>query len=226
MDIDSKNIQSMFNNISRRYDLLNKVLSFSQDKRWRKKTIKLAELESHHTVLDLATGTADIMAEIIKQDIVNDIIGADFSIDMLKHAKKKIKTHRFIASDAHYLPFKPNLFDRVFIAFGFRNMTDKERALSEIANILKDDGRLIILEFSEPTNRIFAAIYRFYFRKILPLIGAIVSRDSNAYTYLPESVYKFPKRDILDNMFRSIGFKNISFTPLTLGIVTIIIAQK
>jgi len=226
LDIDSKNIQSMFNSISKRYDLLNTVLSFAQDKRWRKRTIQLADLEPNHTVLDLATGTADMIDEIIKQKIVKDIIGTDFSIDMLKHAKKKIKTHKFIAADAHHLPFKPNIFDRIFIAFGFRNMINKEKVLLEIHNILKANGKLIILEFSEPTNKIFAMIYRFYFKNILPLIGKLVSGNSNAYTYLPESVYKFPKRDILDNMFRSVGFRNISFTPLTLGIVTIIIAQK
>lgn len=226
MDQKSKTIQNMFNNISKRYDLINRLLSFYQDKRWRKEAINLADINELHTVLDLTTGTGELIKGVLKKVIPKYIVGADFSVDMLNIAKEKISEEDFVAADAQYLPFKNELFDRILISFGFRNIMDKDLALKELHRVLKKDGRLIILEFSQPRFKPLATIYNLYFNNILPYIGGIISGNSKAYAYLPASVYRFYKKDELYELIEKARFDNIKFSELNFGIVTITTAIK
>lgn len=226
MEQKSKEIQQMFDNIAGRYDLLNRLLSFRTDVRWRKKAIKLAEIKSGHTVLDLACGTADMMLEMNRRVQGITLIGGDFSYNMMKIGQQKFPMGAFAVSDAHNLPYKDGAFDRMTISFGFRNVTDKPRGLKEMYRVLKPGGRLCILEFSQPEGPIFSRLYRLYFTKILPFIGGIISGDRKAYEYLPDSVYKFPKRDVYRKMVLDAGFSEVRFNPMTFGICDATICIK
>jgi len=222
----SRNIQQMFDNIAHRYDLLNRILSFRRDVAWRKKAIKLMDIKKGQRVLDVACGTGDMITELRKQIGFVDIVGTDFSKNMLVKAVEKGVDADLLAGDAHFLPFKNKSFDKIMIAFGFRNVTDKEQGLSEFYRILKDDGRLCILEFSQPEGPLFGRLYKFYFRKVLPFMGGIISGNKNAYEYLPESVYKFPKKDLYKAMILNAGFKKVEFNPMTFGICDATICYK
>jgi demethylmenaquinone methyltransferase/2-methoxy-6-polyprenyl-1,4-benzoquinol methylase len=169
LENQSKNIQKMFNNIAPKYDLLNRLLSFRRDVAWRKKAISLLKIRENNTVLDLACGTGDMMIELLNTIPTVNLIGTDFSINMLEIARKKNITQPLLAGDAHYLPFKDETFDRIMIAFGFRNVTDKPKGLEQMCKVLKPGGILCILEFSQPENPFFATIYKVYFTKILLL---------------------------------------------------------
>lgn len=226
MEDKSKQIQSMFDNIAGRYDLLNRLLSFRRDVTWRKKAIRKMEIDKNMLVLDLACGTGDMILELQKQVNGVNVIGADFSKNMLCAAKKKGVSAPLLAADAHFLPFKENTFDRIMIAFGFRNVVDKDKGLNNLYRVLKPGGRLCILEFSHPEGVIFSKIYKFYFTKLLPFIGGIISGDRNAYSYLPDSVYKFPKKDVYEKMILDAGFDKIEFNPMTFGICDATICYK
>lgn len=226
MEKKSKEIQDMFNNIAPKYDMLNRVLSFRTDVRWRKKAIKLVGIEDGQTVLDLACGTADMMIEIDKKDADIKLIGGDFSYNMLHIGKEKFTKGMFSVSDAHKLPFKDESFDRILIAFGFRNVTDKPVGLKEMHRVLKPGGKACILEFSQPEGFFFSKLYRLYFTKILPFIGGILSGNRKAYEYLPDSVYKFPKKDVYKNMIFEAGFADVDFNPMTFGICDATICKK
>lgn len=226
MEQKSKEIQQMFDNIAGRYDLLNRLLSFRTDVRWRKKAIKLAEIKSGQKVLDLACGTADMMIEMDRRIGNIELIGGDFSYNMMKIGQQKFSTGMFSVSDAHNLPFADGSFDRITISFGFRNVTDKEKGLKEMYRVLKPGGRLLILEFSQPEGPIFSRLYRLYFTKILPFIGGIISGNRRAYEYLPESVYKFPKKDLYRKMILESGFNDVKFNPMSFGICDATICYK
>jgi len=222
----SKQIQSMFDNIAPRYDLLNRLLSFRRDVYWRKKAIKLLNIEKGMLVLDLACGTGDMTLELQKTITDVKIIGADFSKNMLDVAKAKGIKNPLINADAHFLPFKDQTFERIMIAFGFRNIVDKEKGLKELFRVLKPGGVLCILEFSQPEGKIFSKLYRFYFLKVLPFIGGLISGNKNAYSYLPDSVYKFPKKDIYEKMILDAGFEKVEFNFMTFGICNAAICKK
>ena len=221
----SKKIQEMFNNIADKYDFLNGVLSFALDANWRKIAIRLSDIKKDHKVLDLACGTGDMIAEIHKQHPNAFIYGADFSVNMLHISQKKLNNVPFTAADAHNLPFKDNSFDRLTMAFGFRNVTDKARGLAELYRVIKSGGKVCILELTKPENKVTSFFYRLYFMHILPLIGGIFS-SRNAYKYLPDSVYHFPKRKEYRQMIENAGFRNIHFKTLVFGAVTIVIMEK
>lgn len=222
----SREIQEMFDDIAHKYDFLNRVLSFRADVRWRKKAIKLATIKPEHTVLDLACGTADMMLEMQTRVNGATLIGGDFSYNMMKIGKEKFNQSVFSVSDAHCLPFKTNSFDRMTISFGFRNVTDKPKGLKEMHRVLKPGGKLCILEFSQPEGFFFSRIYRLYFTKILPFIGGLISGNRGAYEYLPDSVYKFPKRDAYRKMVLEAGFADVDFNPMSFGICDATICHK
>lgn len=226
MEEKSKQIQNMFDNIAPRYDFLNRLLSFRRDVAWRKQAVTSAEIKPGMKVLDLACGTGDVTVEIKRQAPEASVISADFSVNMLFIAKEKIPEGLFSGADAHCLPFKDNSFDRITIAFGFRNVTDKEKGLAEFRRVLKKGGKLCILEFAEPENKIFGALYKFYFKTVLPAIGGIFSGNRKAYEYLPDSVYKFPKRKEYAKMIKAVWFEDVAIKPMMFGAVTIAIAQK
>lgn len=221
----SKKIQEMFNNIADKYDFLNGILSFDLDSNWRKVAIRLSDIKNGHKVLDLACGTGDMIAEIYKQHPDAFIYGADFSVNMLHISQKKLNNIPYAAADAHNLPFKDCSFDRLTMAFGFRNVTDKARGLTELYRVIKPGGKVCILELTRPENKITSFFYKIYFMYMLPFIGGIFS-SRKAYKYLPDSVYHFPKRKEYKQMIEEAGFKNIYFKTLVFGAVTIVIMEK
>lgn len=192
-------IARMFDRISPKYDRLNHLLSLNIDKTWRKKTAKAVAKSQPETILDLATGTADLAIALAKYNPQAHIIGLDISEKMLAIGKEKVKKQGLEnqidlrLGDAAALSFESQFFDAVTVAFGVRNFEDLQQGLSEICRVLKPNGQVYILEFSMPERFPIKQAYRLYFKQILPKIGKQVSKDDWAYSYLPESVERFPK---------------------------------
>ena len=221
-------IQAMFNAVAPKYDFLNRLLSVGCDRRWRKEAVSEFQPFGNKSFLDVATGTADIPLEMCKRyPNPMQIIGMDFSLSMLKLGNKKIsnnnlsKNIKLIPGSAENIPFKDQSFDGVITSFGVRNFTDAKKGLQEMHRILKPKGKIVVLEFSFPKNMILQWLYRYYFEKILPIMGRIISGHKIAYSYLPSSVINFPQGETFKKMLECSGFKNISLKPLTLGIVTL-----
>jgi demethylmenaquinone methyltransferase/2-methoxy-6-polyprenyl-1,4-benzoquinol methylase len=225
-------IAAMFDRISPKYDALNHMLSLNIDKVWRRKTAQAVAKYHPRTILDLATGTADLAISLAKHNPQAHIIGMDISEKMLEIGKEKVAKKgladqielRF--GDAAALPFEGNTFDAVTVAFGVRNFEDLDKGLSEIFRVLKPSGKVIILEFSMPEKFPIKQLYRCYFKRFLPLIGKIVSRDKSAYTYLPQSVESFPKPLDFQQILTDKGLKQESLKSLSFGIATLYTAFK
>lgn len=246
---DAANIRSMFASISRRYDLLNHLLSLNQDKRWRRKAVEMSGLERNGSgrgdmVLDVCTGTADL-ALAYSEHIgpAGLVVGVDFCPEMLHIGSRKLAARAdsspsyapvragskvaLTAADTLALPFADGTFDVVSVAFGIRNVSDLKAGTLEMVRVAKEGGRVVILEFSLPENRLVGGIYKAYFKHLLPVIGRVVSRAGNdAYSYLPDSVMKFPERSEMCDMMKECGLADISATQLSLGIVTLYIGNK
>ncbi len=224
-------VARMFNSISGNYDFLNHFLSLGIDIRWRKKAIKLLAESKPKLILDVATGTGDFAIETLKLN-PDKVIGVDISEGMLDVGRKKMKERGFAEKidmrlgDSENLPFEENKFDAVIVAFGVRNFENLEKGLVEMMRVLKPGGRMVVLEFSKPAAFPFKQIYNFYFNFILPKIGRMISRDSAAYTYLPESVQAFPDGDDFIKILNRIGFNQTSCQPLTFGISSLYIGTK
>jgi len=223
-------IINMFNNISETYDLLNLILSFHMDYIWRKKSMQFIK-NNPKKILDIATGTADLAIMAAKYTNAK-IIGIDISEKMLSFGNKKIKKYKLSKrislelADAEQLPFKNNSFQAITSGFGVRNFESIDTGLSEMYRVLDKDGVLIILEPSKPSIFPIKQCYNIYFTYILPLLGKIISKDQNAYTYLTNSVNEFPSRKIFLKKLEKAGFKNCTHTPLTFGIVSLYSAEK
>ncbi len=225
---DTKKIQAMFGDIADRYDLLNRILSGGTDVSWRKLVVDEAMTGSDRLILDLACGTGDLALGLCKSAHPEcKIVGADFTIQMLRKAQEKDPSERipWVEADGLYLPFQDNQFDLLTIAFGIRNMESLDKGLSEMLRVLKPGGRLAILEFSQPENRIIRALLQPYFLHVLPRIGAFLSQRS-AYLYLPFSILHFPGRRELARIIRRNGFKHIRHCALTFGVAALHIAEK
>ena len=225
-------IAAMFDRISPKYDRLNHLLSLNIDKVWRRKTAKALAKQHPTSILDLATGTADLAIAIAKHNPQAHIIGMDISEKMLDIGKEKVKKLGFEnqidlrLGDAASLPFDDNSFDAVTVAFGVRNFENRDKGLSEIQRVLKPNGQAFILEFSMPEKFPMKQLYRFYFKHILPTIGRHVSKDPSAYTYLPQSVEAFPKPDDFLRILGDNGLKNGSARRFSFGIATLYTACK
>jgi len=224
-------VAKMFDNISHRYDFLNHFLSLGIDKGWRRTAIKLLKDLKPKQILDVATGTGDfaIQALVLNPEKVT---GVDISEGMLDVGRRKIRERKLEhlielqGGDSENLPFEENKFDAVTVAFGVRNFENLERGLSEIYRVLKPGGKLVVLEFSRPRMFPFKQLYSFYFRAVLPKIGRMVSKDSAAYTYLPESVAAFPDGEDFLRILQAVGFNNTKCKVLTLGISSIYTGVK
>jgi len=218
----------MFAGIARRYDFLNHTLSLNIDKRWRAKVS--AELAStlaneESIVLDIACGTGDLTIELSSHS-KGRVIGTDFCRPMLDLAQEKAIKLPFIEADAMNLPFPDGHFDAVTIAFGLRNLPNFRNGLVEMNRVLKSNGKLVVLEFTEPVIPGFGRLFNFYFSRILPRIGGMVSGSRGAYEYLPDSVSKFPAQKQLATMLTEVGFTEVKFTNLTGGIAAIHVGTK
>ena len=226
-----KQIAMMFNNISRKYDLLNHLLSLGIDISWRKKAINQLKTLQPKKILDVATGTADFAIEAISLK-PDKVIGVDISEGMLEQGKEKIKKLKLqqsielLMADSEDLPFLDNKFDAVIVAFGVRNFENLEKGLSEMIRVTRVGGMVVIIEFSRPPDFPFNYIYNFYFKYILPGIGKIISKDKSAYRYLPDSVMAFPDGENFISILRKTGFKNLKCLPLTFGISCIYTGSK
>jgi demethylmenaquinone methyltransferase/2-methoxy-6-polyprenyl-1,4-benzoquinol methylase len=214
-------VRDMFTNIAPTYDLLNHLLSANIDKLWWRRTARVFTSilsRENARVLDLCCGTGDMAFALSRRGSHAQVTGADFSHAMLKLALAKTTRGKvkWIEADALQLPFAEQSFDLVTSAFGFRNLADYDAGLQEIRRVLRADGEFGILDFSEPKG-ILGKLYRFYFRRVLPRVGALISRSS-AYSYLPASVERFPSpSEMLDRM-KAAGFKNVSWTAYSFGI--------
>lgn len=225
-------IAALFDRISPKYDALNHLLSLNIDKVWRRKTAKAVAKCQPKTILDLATGTADLALAVARRNPQAHIIGMDISEKMLDIGKAKVAQRKMDGQielrlgDAAALPFDDNTFDAVTVAFGVRNFEDLDKGLSEISRVLKPDGKVFILEFSMPERFPVRQLYRIYFRRVLPRIGKMVSKDPGAYTYLPESVEKFPKPEAFLKLLSEKRLGNGTKRSLSFGIATLYISKK
>jgi demethylmenaquinone methyltransferase/2-methoxy-6-polyprenyl-1,4-benzoquinol methylase len=228
-DIPSReNVWKMFNRISNRYDLLNRLLSLRQDVAWRKQLVRNLPDVREQQILDLATGTADVLWSFFSHSTrLKYGVGIDMAKEMLALGREKLSGINPVDSailfpaDVEFLPFKNNQFQAVSIAFGIRNVMNVRAGLAEMYRVLADGGRVLILEFSIPRNMIIKKIYLFYFRHILPRIGGFISGDRDAYQYLNETVETFPYGEAFCHQMREVGFQDVRGIPLTFGIATL-----
>jgi demethylmenaquinone methyltransferase / 2-methoxy-6-polyprenyl-1,4-benzoquinol methylase len=225
-------IAGMFDSIAPRYDLLNHLLSAGLDRRWRDRAIETLDLPSGARVLDLCTGTADLAVAAVRHGNGATVVGIDFAAVMLQLGLAKVRelglgrAIRLIRGDATAIPAGAGSFDAATIGFGIRNVAEPERALAEIARVLKPGARLAILEFGEPSIPGVRTLYAWYFRYVLPLVGRFVSKHRSAYSYLPASVVSFPPPEQFAAIIGRRGFCKVTAVPLTFGIVYLYVAER
>ena len=222
----------MFDSIAPRYDLLNRVLSAGLDQKWRRYAVERLALRGGARVIDLCAGTADVALAIAAKHADATVVGVDFSHEMLVRGLRKVgdaglaKRIRLVRGDAAVIPVASGSCDGATIAFGIRNVAEPERALAELARVLRPGARLAILEFGQPRIPGIRTLYAWYFRYLLPAIGRRVSRHQSAYSYLPASVGTFPPPDEFARSIKSHGFVNVRAVPLTFGIVYLYVATR
>ena len=230
-------IKNLFAAIARYYDFLNALLSLKRDKMWRRETVKASDVEPTSKVLDVCTGTGELaLAYADKIAAGGSVIGSDFCFEMLVIGDQKLqqpvgavsnRTTNFLAADTLILPFLDNTFDVVSVGFGIRNVSDLEMGIREMTRVAAPGGRVVILEFTQPANPLFRGLYYFYFTKILPFVGNLISRNKDdAYGYLPRSVMKFPDCDALKGVMEQCGLTDVLFYRKTFGIVAIHVGKK
>ena len=227
-----KDSYKIFNEIASTYDFLNHTLSFGIDIYWRNKLLKYLPKKDSINALDLACGTGDVPLTLVKDLRVKKITGIDLSKGMIDIGIKKIKKQGLekkiflMLGDGVNIPAADHTFDLTTVSFGIRNFSDPQKSLFDIHRVLKNNGRLMIMEFAIPTNPFIRAVYFFYFRHFLPKIGNLVSKHKDAYTYLNQSVEDFPYGDKFLEMMKTAGFKNLLMRPLTFGIAMLYIGDK
>ncbi len=234
LDKRETRIRRMFGSIAPSYDLLNHLLSLNIDRYWRWRTTRLVPPQDSAPILDLCTGTGDLALAYDRAAAGRvPITGADFCHEMLLLAQQK--THqrqaasriRYLEADAQRLPFADDAFQITTVAFGLRNVTDTDRGLAEMVRVTQPGGRVAILEFSQPRHWLFGRLYRFYFRRLLPLIGQAISRSKDkAYCYLPASVLEFPDGEALAERLRRQGLAEVRWYRFTFGIATLYVGTK
>lgn len=217
----------MFDSIAPAYDFMNRAMTLGIDRLWRRKAVKMVAATAPSAILDIATGTGDLAIALARAIPQARIIGADLSAGMLaigrnKAAKAGLADRiNFREADCLNLSFADNEFDAITAAFGVRNFADIPAGLREMARVLKPGGMLCIIELSTPVNPLVKPLYRLYTREVIPLVGRLVSRDSRAYSYLPESIAAVPQRQAMCALMAEAGLTDCRFTPLTLGVCTI-----
>lgn len=225
-------VARMFNAIAHRYDFLNHLFSAGIDKAWRKKAIRLLKPTNPTYCLDVATGTGDFAFATFKGLSPDKIIGVDIAEEMLARGRSKAKTRKledkilFETGDSENLQFADNTFDSATVAFGVRNFEDVEKGLMEIRRVLKPGAKLVILEFSKPKSAFIRVFFGFYFNRVIPFFGRLISGDNRAYKYLPESVALFPEGKDFSTLMANAGFLDCTWRPLTFGICTLYAGQK
>jgi demethylmenaquinone methyltransferase / 2-methoxy-6-polyprenyl-1,4-benzoquinol methylase len=221
------NVESMFDSIAWRYDFLNHFLSFGIDYLWRRRAIRIISRSYKSSeILDVATGTGDLAIAAMKLNPTK-VTGIDISKNMLESGKLKIKRKglseriELIQGDSENIPFTDNCFDVVMVAFGVRNFSDPLKGLSEMKRVVRNNGMIMVLEFSKPSGFLFRKVYNFYFMNILPFFGKLFSKDKSAYKYLPDSVMKFPDNEEFLLLLLKAGFSQTRQIKLTGGVASI-----
>lgn len=227
-----QSIRNLFDNIAPTYDLLNRLLSLRRDVYWRKTAVReLKGLDGR--ILDIATGTGDVAIELVREyDGRRKVFGMDFSEPMIQKARQKVfqkglsQIITLSLGDALSLPFRENTFSATMIAFGLRNIVEKEEALSEMVRVIRRGGKVIVLEFTFPQKGFMKRIYPIYFQKVLPRVGGLISGDRGAYAYLPESVFHFASVEHYKEIMRKVGLEEIHCRFMTGGVASIISGTK
>ena len=225
-------VGDIFDSVAQNYDLMNDLMSFGIHRLWKKIAVETSGLREDFIVLDLAGGTGD-MVKLMRSKISNkgSIILSDINWSMLKEGRDRlidegVEDVQIAQIDAQYLPFIDNTFDLITIAFGLRNVTDKKAALESILSSLKPGGKLMILEFSRPTNEFFRELYDIFSFEVIPKIGEFVAQSEDSYRYLAESIRMHPTQEELKDLMESVGFSNCNFDDLTNGVVAIHSGKK
>ena len=225
-------VGDVFDSVAQNYDLMNDLMSFGIHRLWKKIAVETSGLREDFIVLDLAGGTGD-MVKLMRSKISNkgSIILSDINWSMLKEGRNRlidegVEDVQIAQIDAQYLPFKDNTFDLITIAFGLRNVTDKKAALESILTSSKPGGKLMILEFSRPTNEFFRELYDIFSFEVIPKIGEFVAQSEDSYRYLAESIRMHPTQEELRDLMESAGFSNCNFDDLTNGVVAIHSGKK
>jgi len=232
--LSEKRIQNLFAAVAYHYDFLNSLLSLRRDSAWRRETVKASGVDLRSKVLDVCTGTGELaLAYADKIGAEGFVIASDFCFEMLVIGDEKVERKErgtgtsFLAADTLILPFLDDTFDVVSVGFGIRNVSDLEMGIREMARVAAPGGRVVILEFTQPVNPLFRSLYYFYFTKILPFVGNLISRSKDdAYGYLPRSVMKFPNCDALKVVMEQCGLTDVRFYRKTFGIVAIHVGKK
>jgi demethylmenaquinone methyltransferase/2-methoxy-6-polyprenyl-1,4-benzoquinol methylase len=232
MDDRNRKIGEMFSSIAPRYDLLNRLLSFGRDRQWRRQAVSGLRPERGGRHLDVATGTADVGLEILRRKGAEAfVVGSDISMEMMRLGREKAVRGgwggrmAFVRAPGEALPFPDGVFDSASIAFGIRNVGDRTLGLSEMCRVVRPGGRIVVLEFSRPEGTLFGALYRFYFTRVLPRVGGLVSKRG-AYAYLPDSVQAFPSPRDFAEIMRAAGCAAVTYRPLSFGIVTLYVGTR
>lgn len=223
-----KLVRGVFDSVAAQYDVMNDLMSLGIHRIWKRIAIQLANVRRGDKILDLAGGTGDLTIRFEKRvGKTGEVVLADINSEMLRTGRDRLINKglvgniRYAQVNAECLPFEDNTFDCVSIAFGLRNVTNKEAALRSILRVLKPGGRLIILEFSHPTDKLTEKVYDFYSFNLLPKIGGIVAKDEESYRYLAESIRMHPKQDELKGMMETAGFDRCEYFNMTQGIVAV-----
>ena len=225
-----RRVRDMFAAIAPRYDLNNRLWSLGIDQRWRRRAVKLSELKADDVVVDVACGTGDLTLMYAAK--VARAVGIDYTFEMLPHAVRKTRSSfsvphsAFLQGDAKSLPLPDACCDVVSIAFGIRNVADSAAAYREFRRVLRPGGRVVVLEFSKPTNRLLRAGYNLYFNHVLTRLAALVARDkTGAYRYLSQSVETFKPRHVMQAELEAAGFEGVTQTPLTFGVAVVYVGR-
>lgn len=225
-------VEQMFDNIAPAYDPLNHLLSLGIDRHWRRTAIEWLKPFHPEHILDIATGTGDFAILAGKELAPRELIGVDISEGMMQVARQKVEKAglsdhiRFQQADSLNLPFPDESFDAVLIAFGVRNFANLDASLNEIHRVLATGGHLVILELSTPISSPMKQLFGIYSKCVLPSLGRLISKDHNAYTYLPETIKAFPQGEIMQDIIGKAGFGTVTFRRLTMGICTLYMATK
>lgn len=224
-------VQSMFSDIAPRYDLLNHLLSFNIDKLWRRRALARLgwERAPDGAYLDVCAGTLDVGATLIgRRGFRGTVIGADFAEPMLRAGRGKAPADRLtpVTADAQQLPLGDASVDGAIVAFGIRNVASLDVALREVLRVLKPGARFVILEFTTPRSAIVRALYHFYFHRVLPFVGGLVSGHATAYKYLPKSVAHFPEEGELARRMTDAGYRSVRFETVTFGIAAVHVGER